>query len=181
MAATCQQSLVPSAEDSRSKSATNNRHNQRTTPPTSRRTRRAPLPTIPRKIRVKSAKSSLSALPSPPPPRLSVRQLSPRGSRPRAQHVHNGTTFVETWREENERRKREHAKVRREGRGRERRRKIVKRGEADHKLSSGNNEKRNPPSLSAWRHHGRKAKYLQWPVAKLESNRFEMTFHLHKR
>lgn len=54
----------------------------------------------------------------------------------------------------------------------------------DHKLSRCNNGKRYPayvsPSHRIPAARTRHPKYLHCPVAKLESNRFEMTFHLTK-
>jgi len=54
----------------------------------------------------------------------------------------------------------------------------------DHKLSGRNNRKRHPAYIcvAASRRipRTRHPKYLHCPVAKLESNRFEMTFHLTK-
>lgn len=54
----------------------------------------------------------------------------------------------------------------------------------DHKLSRCNNRKRHPayvsPSHRIPAARTRHPKYLHCPVAKLESNRFEMTFHLTK-
>ena len=54
----------------------------------------------------------------------------------------------------------------------------------DHKLSGCNNGERHPAYVSASHRipavRTRYPKYLHCPVAKLESNRFEMTFHLTK-